>query len=96
MGTDFLDVLEARNISVGGMKIIVPHLFKGCDINSPVDVIIKLPQRKSFKARGLIKHIHGNQKSDGSFGFKFTEISESDREAVDRYVQKRLLEGGEA
>ncbi len=96
MGNDFLDIVFARNISEGGMKIMVPHLFAGCDIDSTVEFIVTLPGAKSFLAKGKIKHLKPQNESDGSFGVKFTEIKPVNRVQIKNYVTTRLAAGAEA
>ena len=43
MGTNSLDILHARDISVRGVGVLVPHLFEGCDIDSRVELVVTLP-----------------------------------------------------
>lgn len=87
IGADFIDIVQARNISEGGAKIEVPHLFAGCDIGQPVDLIIVLPGTKSFRAKGLIKHTAGG--SSPAFGLKFTELAPADLQRIVNYVHER-------
>jgi hypothetical protein len=93
MGDGFLEVLRARDISVGGLAVFVPHDYSGCDINDPVDVIVKLGQERPFTVRGIIRHAsrHAN---DHFFGVKFTNLSADNTERIRRYVERRLAEGG--
>jgi hypothetical protein len=89
MGTDFLDVLDVRDISAGGLGLQVPHLFAGCNIDAQLDVIIALPHERSFMVRGVIRHI-----SKGSlFGLEFTDLPASARARLDRYVAARIAAG---
>ena len=93
MGDGFLEVLRARDISVGGLAVFVSHDFNGCDIDDPVDVIIKLGQERPFTVRGIIRHAsrHAN---DHFFGVKFSNLSAEHMERIRRYVERRLAEGG--
>jgi c-di-GMP-binding flagellar brake protein YcgR len=95
MGAGFLEVLRARDISIGGLAVIVAHGFRGYDINDPVDLVVKLGLERPFSARGIIRH-QSKQASVPFFGIKFTEISADNLERVRRYVDKRLGEGGGA
>lgn len=92
MGDGFLEVLVARDISVGGVGVFVRHDFKGCDIDSQVDLIVKLGTERPFKTRGVIRHgvRHG---AKHFFGVEFVELSEQQRELVASYVE-RCLRGG--
>jgi len=86
-GGNFLDILTAQDISVGGVSIVVPHEFKGCQINGTVSLVITLPEpiRKSFQVTGEIRHVSGK-----IFGIRFMDISESDKLNVRNYVAYRL------
>jgi c-di-GMP-binding flagellar brake protein YcgR len=89
MGTDFLDVLDVRDISAGGVGLLVPHLFEGCNIDAQIDVIIALPRERSFMVRGVIRHV-----SNGNlFGVQFTDLPDSARSRIQRYVAARIAAG---
>ncbi len=94
MGTGFLEVLRARDISEGGVAVFVAHDFSGCAIDDPVDVIVKLGREKPFTARGVIRHL---SKGEGNhfFGVKFVRISDENLARIRQYVERRLAEGGE-
>lgn len=94
VGTDFLDIVHAKDISTGGVAIKVPHAFADCQIDGEVEIIVTLPGQKSFVARGIIRH--KGPRGVQSFGVQFTEIADSDRERVRVYVERRLeaLSGG--
>jgi hypothetical protein len=85
MGRGFLDVLSARDISIGGLGISVPHGFAGCDIDSEVELIITLGRTRPFKARGAIRH-HGRPGSEHVFGVEFTTLSSEQQQAIEAYI----------
>lgn len=89
MGRGFLDVLSARDISVGGLGILVPHGFAGCDLYSEVDLIVTLGRTRPFKARGSIRH-HGRPGAEHVFGVEFTDLSAEQLEAVEHYIHACL------
>lgn len=89
IGRNFIDVLYAKDISEGGIGIIVEHDFKGYDIGGLIDIIITLPKKKPFKIKGRI--IHKNI-DNHFFGVEFIDISDTNREMIREYVQKRLEE----
>ena len=95
MGDGFLEVLDARDISEGGVAVFVPHDFSGCSIDAPVDVIVKLGPEKPFTVRGIIRHL-SKSASDHFFGVKFTRISDANLVRLRQYVEKRLAQGGGA
>jgi len=96
MGAGFLEVLHARDISEGGVAVFVPHDFGGCDIDDPVDVIVKLGHEKPFTARGIIRHLSKGSSSDHFFGVQFTRISDDNLARIRQYVDRRLAQGGAA
>jgi c-di-GMP-binding flagellar brake protein YcgR len=85
MGRGFLDVLSARDISVGGLGITVPHGFAGCDIDSEVELIVTLGRGRPFKARGAIRH-NGKAGSQQLFGVEFTALSPEQQQAIEAYI----------
>jgi hypothetical protein len=89
IGADFMEVLEVRDISVGGLGLQVPHQFAGSNLADQVDVIIKLPRQRPFSARGVIRHV-----SNGSmFGLEFTELQPVARTRIEAYVAARIAQG---
>jgi len=89
MGQGFLDVLNARDISVGGLGVRVPHNFEGCDIDSAVELIVTLGRTKPFKTTGVIRH-HSKKAGDHFFGVQFTSLSAEQHQAVEAYIQACL------
>jgi hypothetical protein len=89
IGTDFLDILEVRDISSGGLGLQVPPSFEAGDLAEQVDVIIKLPRERPFSARGLIRHVtQGNL-----FGLEFTQLPDQARSRIEKYIAARIAEG---
>jgi hypothetical protein len=93
MGDGFLEVLRARDISEGGVAVFVSHDFQGCQIDAPVDVIVKLGADKPFTARGIIRHLSA-QANDHFFGVKFIRVSDENLAKIRKYVERRLAQGG--
>jgi hypothetical protein len=89
IGADFIEILEVRDISEGGLGLQVPHQFAGSDLAAQVDVIITLPRQRPFSARGVIRHI-----SNGTmFGLEFTELPAAARARIEIYVATRIAQG---
>ncbi len=86
-GKNFLEIVQACDISEDGIGITVPNRLNGCDINSVVSVVLTLPEpyKHSLRFKGKIRHISKN-----SFGVLFLEISRSDRRLVKSYIALRL------
>lgn len=84
MGRGFLDVLSARDISVGGLGISVPHGFAGCDLHGEVELIVTLGRNRPFKTRGAIRH-HGKA-GQQLFGVEFTALSPEQQQAIEAYI----------
>ena len=89
MGNGFLEVLSARDISIGGVGISVKHKFEGCDTNSEVDLIVTLGRTRPFKTRGIIRHT-SKSGSDHVFGVQFIALAPEHRQAIETYVASRL------
>jgi c-di-GMP-binding flagellar brake protein YcgR len=90
IGANFIDVLNAKDISEGGVGIFVEHDFEGCKIGGLIDIIVKLPQINSYKVKGRI--IHKHIADSHFFGVEFVDISEEARKFIRKYVEKRLQE----
>jgi hypothetical protein len=89
MGQGFLDVLNARDVSIGGLGIRVSHDFAGCDIDSAVELIVTLGRTKPFKTTGVIRHF-SKDSGDHVFGVQFTALSAEHHAAVEAYIQACL------
>ena len=95
MGTRFLEVAEAEDISERGLAIRVSHEFAGCNLESAVDLIITLPASPSFKARGIIRHAAASS-DQKLFGVELTQISSKNQALIGRYVDYLLALGRRA
>ncbi len=89
-GRASLDVLRARNVSSTGLGVCVSHGFAGIDLAEEVQLVVTLPGRRSFLARGIIKHVTEAGADLRHFGLEFTAITDEDREAILKYVGSRL------
>ena len=94
MGSGFIDILHARDISETGIGIEVPYLFEGCDIDQPIDLVITLPGEICFKAKGFIKHTNAALNRKGIFGVEFSEIGTGYLKEIRRYINSVLDETG--
>ena len=92
MGDGFLEVLVARDISVGGVGVFVSHDFQGCDIDSEVDLILKVGSARPFKTRGVIRH-QARQGSAHFYGVAFVGLTPEQRDIISKYVDA-CLRGG--
>lgn len=89
-GENFIDILQANEISIGGIGITVAHGFKNCNLNSMVSFIIELPidEKKSvIKVQGVITHLSGNR-----FGVAFKNMPEMTRFTIKKYIASRIKE----
>lgn len=85
MGAGSLNILRARDISVSGLGVRVPHGFSDADLNHELDLVITLPGRRSFSARGVVRH-RNNESVPNFFGVELTELKAADRDAVRAFV----------
>ncbi len=89
-GEHSLDVLPARDISEGGIGIHVPHGFHGVNLDQEVALVITLPETRSFRALGRIRHRTRDPHGAQHFGLEFTEISKRCQKLICDYVHRRL------
>ncbi len=92
MGPGFLDVVHARDISVGGVGVWIPHGFKDCDTSAPVELILTLPSRKSIRVKGKIRHRTAVSEGAEFYGVEFMDVPKSQREAIADYIAECLEE----
>lgn len=92
MGSDSLDVLRAKDVSVSGIGVRVPHRFAGCDILSEVELVITLPGGRPFIAQGVVRHSRLEGSSSDFFGIEFTSISDDNLDRIRGYVEQRQAE----
>jgi len=92
LGNGFIEVLKARDISVGGIGIHVPHAFAGCDIDSELEILVKLHGSKPFLTRARVRN-QAQAAGSSFFGVEFTQLSRGDQERIERYVSQRAAEG---
>ncbi len=91
VGRNSIDVLNARDISVTGIGVYVPHRFEGCDIDAEVELVLTLPEQKPFVARGRIRHETRRGDSSSFFGFQFLHLSSEQVDLLRRYVRSSLV-----
>jgi hypothetical protein len=90
MSERFLDIFEARDISVTGVGIFVPYRFEGCNLTSPVDLVITLPGFEPFLAKGRL--VHRTKVEREFFGVEFVDLPRPHTVKIARYIEKRLAE----
>ena len=92
MGGTFLEVVTALDISVGGVCIYVAHGFSQPEMSEQVQLIMTLPGKKPFLAKGAIRHLTAAGES-GRFGVEFTELDQVHRTVIENYVEQMLTFG---
>jgi len=92
MGPGFLDVVEARDIGLGGVGVWIPHGFRGCDLSAPVELVLTLPSYKSFLVRGTIKHRTAASAESEFFGVEFDRLPSEHQKAIADYMVRCLEE----
>lgn len=86
MGNESLNILRARDISLSGLGVRVPHGFRDADLASELDLVITLPGRRSFLARGVVRH-RNSVDVPNYFGVELTSIKPAHREEIRRFLQ---------
>jgi c-di-GMP-binding flagellar brake protein YcgR len=89
MSQRFLDIFEARDISVTGVGIYVPYRFEDCKLKSPVDLVITIPGAEPFRAKGRL--VHRTKLDREFFGVEFVDLSPAHRADIERYVERRVV-----
>jgi hypothetical protein len=85
-----LDIVHARDVSVTGLGVYVPHGFVGCDLESEVELVVTLPGERSFMARGVIRHVTTRDEPARYFGVEFRGLAERNRICLAGYVDALL------
>ena len=86
-GENFIDILTAVSISQKGIGIKVPHGFKGCKINKPVELVLSLPYpiNQDILISGEIKYV-----ANFMFGVIFTKTSSENNKSIRQYIKHRI------
>ena len=90
VGSHSIDVLNARDISVTGIGVFVPHRFEGCDIDAELELVVTLPGQKPFVARGRIRH-ETRRNASSFFGLQFLHLSKDQLARLREYVRSPLV-----
>lgn len=91
MGVSMIDVLGAKDISMGGIGILAPHHFDKWDLHEKIEIIVALPgDLADFRARGVIKQIGQKSKEFGVYGVQFTEIGPKGKQDLLVYVNRMI------
>lgn len=91
MGTGLIDVLNANDISLGGIGILAPNHFDEWDLNEKIEIIVALPgDLADFRARGVIKQIGKKSSELGLYGVQFTEMGPKGKQDLLVYVNRLI------
>ena len=85
VGDGFYDRCRARDISENGISIFVKHDFKGCDINTEIELHINLPGPTIVKAQGLLRHLGLGQ--NHYFGIQIIAFRGQGKEQVLNFIR---------
>lgn len=85
MGPGFLEIVQATDISVGGVGVYIPHGIDPSAVGKNVEIILTLPACRPAHIRGNICH------SDGvsdlcHIGVEFLRLPANVEKALRRYV----------
>ncbi len=91
MGTTLIDVLVAKDISMGGIGILAPHHFDEWDMHEKIEIIVALPgDLADFRARGVIIQIGKKSEELGVYGVKFTEMGPKGKQDLLIYMNRMI------
>jgi len=91
VGENFIDVLKVKDIGEGGLSVYVPYQFDGCRIDREIDLVVTLPDARSFKTGGVIRH--KGERQGFYFGIAFTHIGREDMEKLKSYIKMSADQG---
>jgi hypothetical protein len=86
MGEGFYDRCRVRDVSISGVSIFVPHSFEGCNIDTALDMFFTMPDKQSFKAKGLLRHLGISGRP--YFGIKILSFDGLGQEIWSNYVKR--------
>ena len=87
MGERSLDILYARDISLSGLGVRVPHGFRDADLDNEMDLVITLPGVRSFLTRGVVRH-RDNANVSNAFGVEFTGLEPQHRDEIRQFIRR--------
>ncbi len=92
MGPGYLEIVEASDLSLGGVGVRIPHGFEGCDLSMPVDLILTFPSQKPFMVQGRVVHRRSENAQSDLFGVEFTRLSRDHYKIIEKYITTTLEE----
>lgn len=92
MGAESLNILHARDISLSGLGVHLPHGFRDSDLDNELDLLITLPGSRSFLTRGVVRH-RNNVAVPNFFGVEFRGLRSAHQQEIKRFL-RRLEELG--
>jgi c-di-GMP-binding flagellar brake protein YcgR len=92
MGPGYLEIVEASDLSLGGVGVRIPHGFEGCDLSMPVDLILTFPSQKPFMVQGRVVHRRSENAQSDFFGIEFTRLSRDHHKIIEKYITTTLEE----
>ncbi len=85
MGPGFLEIVNALNVSVGGIGVYIPHGLDAEYLNQPVEVILTLPRCRPVHLRGIIRHLDGYS-DPCHLGVEFGRLADTVQAVLERFV----------
>jgi len=85
VGKNFVDIINAKDISMGGVAVYMPHFIIGCKIGEVVDCVITLPGEKIVITQGRIKHM--GEDKDFFFGIEFVQMDHESKRNLSTFCE---------
>jgi hypothetical protein len=92
LGTNFLEVVPAADISVSGIGICLDHEIVDYDLDHEIEIVVTLPGEKPFVTRGRVR----SKSQRGTvyvLGLEFQKVPREARDYLARYVEVMLVLG---
>jgi c-di-GMP-binding flagellar brake protein YcgR len=85
MGPGFLEIVQATDISLGGVGVFIPHGVDPSVVGKKVEIILTLPACRPAHLRGSI--CHSDRENDlCHIGIQFLRVPGNVEKALRRYV----------
>jgi hypothetical protein len=91
MGSNFIEVIAATDISLAGVGINVFHGFEGYNLHDRVEMLILLPLPVHHSISATVRVVH---QQDRFFGAEFEGLKRRDYKKLHEYIAFRLKKAG--
>ena len=91
LNANTLDTLHAFDISLKGIGVKTPYDYQVHSGIKNVELVITLPKRLPFKARGILRHETCEPDKSKYIGVEFVDISNQALSSIRHYMEESKL-----